>query len=306
MKRLWCGLLIALGAATSGAQAPLRHEFTQVHMGVPVRLVLYTADSARAREGAQAAYGLIANLDAALSDYRPDSELRRLEAGARRWFTPSDDLFAVLTRAVEISRATDGAFDPTTGALTRLWREARTNNTLPDSAAVGRARRTVGWHHILIDSSPPLLQVSGRGTQLDVGGIAKGYILQQAFEVLRALDLRSVLLEAGGDIVVGDAPPGEQGWRIVVGDSSSVQSVTNVAVATSGSREQHLDVPGARYSHVIDPRTGWGVRSRAEVTVIAADGATADAVATALSVLGPGRTDEVVRRVPAVISVLWR
>ena len=305
MRRVFA-LLLGLCAAPTGAQTPVRHEFTQVHMGVPVRLVLYTADSARAREGAQAAYGVIAALDAALSDYRPDSELRRLEASTRRWSPVSDDLFVVLTRAVEIARATDGAFDPTTGALTRVWRAARAANTLPDSAAVRAARQTVGWHHVLIDSSPRLLRVGSRGTQLDLGGIAKGYILQQAFDVLRALELREVLLEAGGDIVVGDAPPGERGWRLVIGDSANVQFVTNVAVATSGSREQHLDVGAERYSHVIDPRTGWGVRSRAEVTVIAADGATADAVATALSVLGAARTDDVVRQNPAVISVMWR
>jgi thiamine biosynthesis lipoprotein len=131
--------------------------------------------------------------------------------------------------------------------------------------------------------------------RIDLGGIAKGYILQDALAVLRRQGIPSAMIEAGGDLVVGDAPPGQAGWNVYVasGDATMLKrarALTNAAVATSGGSEQFFEVKGVRYSHVIDPRTGLGVTGRHIVTVIADNAALADAAATALSVLGPGNS----------------
>jgi thiamine biosynthesis lipoprotein len=121
--------------------------------------------------------------------------------------------------------------------------------------------------------------------RLDLGGIAKGFILRQALDVLRARGAPSALVEAGGDLVAGDPPPGRVGWRIAIAGGDTL--LANVAVATSGGTEQFVEINGERYSHVIDPRTGLGARTgHLVVTVLHPDGAMADATATALSVLG--------------------
>ena len=113
--------------------------------------------------------------------------------------------------------------------------------------------------------------------------------------MLRSRGVPSAMIEAGGDIVVGEAPPGQPGWSVYVAGADTAmlrraRALTNVAVATSGGSEQFVEIEGVRYSHVIDPRTGLGVTGSHLVTVIARDGALADAAATALSVLGPDRS----------------
>ena len=130
--------------------------------------------------------------------------------------------------------------------------------------------------------------------RLDLGGIAKGYILQQALGAMVPLGVTQALVEAGGDIVVGDAPPGRDGWRIDVAGSDAVFAaraarLTNAALATSGPTAQFVEIDGVRYSHVVDPRTGMGLTNGVTARVIARDGATADALATALTVAGPSR-----------------
>jgi thiamine biosynthesis lipoprotein len=127
--------------------------------------------------------------------------------------------------------------------------------------------------------------------RLDLGGVAKGYILQEALATLRAEGVAAGLLEAGGDIVVGDAPPGRAGWRIaneLVADWGpiSYELITNFAVATSGPSAQFVDIDGVRYSHVVDPRTGQALTTATTAIVMAPDGATADALATAATVVG--------------------
>jgi thiamine biosynthesis lipoprotein len=142
--------------------------------------------------------------------------------------------------------------------------------------------------------------------QLDLGGIAKGFILDEALQVLSAHGIAAGLIEAGGDVVVSGAPPGQLGWEIEVpGVEDEVVArarlLTNAAIATSGATEQNVVIDGVRYSHVIDPRTGLGVRGSHQVTVIADNGVTADAIATAASVLGPDSADLLRQRFPGVL-----
>ncbi len=262
-----------------------------MHMGMPVRIVVY-AQREDADRGARAAFATIAALEDIMSDYRPASEVRRLGARAGRWTGVSDPLFAVLARARAIAETTEGAFDPTVGPLVALWREARRTRYLPTPARLDAARQRVGWRLIELDSARQRIRLARAGMRLDLGGIAKGFILQAALGTLRSRGLSRAMLEAGGDIVVGDAPPNRDGWRIDVPDADTAlarraAALVNAAIATSGAASQFVEIAGVRYSHVVDPRTGVGLTNRTSATVIAPDGATADALATALTVLGP-------------------
>ena len=284
-------LLLLLGPPCLQPAATGPFEYSQVHMGMPVRLVLHAPDERLALEAARAAFSRIKSLDEIMSDYRPDSELRRLESQPGQRIVISPELFHVLRTALEVARITNGAFDPTVGPLVALWRTARREQRLPTDDAIRQARELVGFRLVHLDP-PNGVQLAIAGMRLDLGGIAKGYILQEALRTLRAHGVTAALVEAGGDVVVADAPPGKAGWTIATpgsdpGFGQRAGSLANAALATSGPAAQFIEIDGVRYSHVIDPRTGLGVTSGRTVRVIASDAAIADAVATALGVMGP-------------------
>jgi len=287
---------VALLSAPAGAQARRVGEYRELHMGVEVRIVLHARDDAHARGAARAAYDRIAALENITSDYRPESELRRFESRAGEWVPIGRDLLAVLSTALAVARASDGAFDPTVGPLVVLWREARRSGRLPNTRALDSARALVGWGRLVVDTAGARARLQDEGMRLDLGGVAKGYILQRALDELRAHGVRSALIEAGGDIAVGDAPPGERGWRVAApfGDSavrSRAAALSNAFVATSGPSAQVVEIGGRRYSHVVDPRTGVPLGRPVHATVIATDGAIADALATALTLVLPERRE---------------
>jgi FAD:protein FMN transferase len=299
-------MLIVLGLVQLGSTVAVGtpFEYAQVHMGMEVRMRCFASTRPLAETAATAAFTRIAALDRMMSDYRPDSELRRLQGNGNAWTPVPPELFEVLQRAVAIARNTDGIFDPTVAPLVRLWRDARSKQRLPEPSAIRAAKVHVGWRHISLDASRRAVRLPS-GLQIDLGGIAKGYILQQALRELRTHGVRSALIEAGGDIVVSDAPPGRSGWRIEAAGASAAfvewaNNLTNAALSTSGPTAQYLEIEGVRYSHVIDPRTGLGLTNNLTARVIAADAATADALATALTVAGSDRWRTILARFPNV------
>lgn len=311
-------LLLALllpGCATGLRPGPeQRHEFTRPQMGVPFRLVLYAADEASAGVAAEAAFARVAELNTALSDYDPDSELSRLgqASGTGAWVPVSADLWRMLTAGQRLSRETDGAFDVTVGPLVNLWRKARRERRLPAPQLLAEARARAGWRHLELDPRRRAARLDMPDMRLDLGGIAKGYAVDEALRVLRAHGIRSALVSGGGDLVVSAAPPGADGWRIQLegggeGGAAEFVRLRHAALATSGDLFQFVEVDGGRYSHIVDPRTGLGLTNRSLVTVIARDGQTADSLATALSVTGPAAGRHLLRAARAEARVLsWR
>lgn len=279
-------------------------------MGLPVRIVLHAPSEVEGRDAARAAFARIAELDRIMSDYRDDSDLRAVERGAGTWVPASRELRDVLARGRAIAEATGGAFDPTVAPIVALWREARRTRTLPDPARSAAAHALVGWRGIEIDDPAGAIKLRATGMRLDLGGIAKGHILDDARRLLAARGITRTLLEAGGDIVVGDAPPGTDGWRVDTagapeGFAQHASALTRAALATSGASAQFVEIDGVRYSHAIDPRSGTPLTSGYTAMVIAPDGATADALATALTVLGPDAVPGVRARFPGVIAAVW-
>jgi FAD:protein FMN transferase len=270
------------------------YEAVEPHMGSLTRIKLYARDRESAEKGFRAAFGRIAQLDAILSDYKPDSELSRLSSSAvGKPVRVSDDLARVVKAAEEISAATNGAFDITVGPLTHLWRKARRDNVLPSAEAVAQAEAICGFRKLHLDDAKQTVELDAVGMLLDVGGIAKGYAADEALAVLKKMGLPNALVAASGDLAFGDAPPGQPGWKIGI-DSldradkpfTRVLSLSNAGVSTSGGDEQHLETGGKRYSHIINPKTGMGLQDDLTVTTIAQHGMLADAAATAISVLG--------------------
>lgn len=272
-----------------------RFEATQPHMGTTFGIVLYAADDQTAEACFEAAFARVARLNAIMSDYDPDSELSRLSAASptKMPIRLSLELFTVLQHAQRLSEESDGAFDVTVGPLSRLWRRARRRKRMPSADRLSTARNAVGYRSLRLDTAQKTVELLQGGMRLDLGGIAKGFAADEALAVIRAKGVTRVLINAGGDVVLGEAPPKENGWKIGVAalergrPPSRFVRLANCAVATSGDAWQYVEIGGKRYSHILDPRTGLGLTTRSSVTVIAPTGMEADSLASAVSVLGP-------------------
>jgi thiamine biosynthesis lipoprotein len=270
-----------------------RFEFSSAQMGTEFRIILYARDARLASAGAQVAFARIAQLDETMSDYRETSELMRLcHQPAGEWVPLSRDLFAVLSRAQTLAAESRGAFDVTAAPLVKLWRRARRTSQLPDPEKLRAARGLTGYNFLQLNPRTRRGRLLKPGMLLDLGGIAKGYAADEALKVLQTHGIRRALVAASGDIRAGDPPPQARGWRVGVAGLEPVRDPTqeilllaNAAVSTSGDAEQFVEIGGVRYSHIVDPRTGLGVRDRMSTTVVAPDAITADALATAVSVL---------------------
>lgn len=270
-------------------------------MGVEWVVTVHAATAAAGDAAIAAALDEVGRLDAILSDYRPESELSRLSAAAPtpRPVAVGDDLWDVLTRAVAVRDASDGAFDPTVGPLTTLWRQARKTGQLPTPRKLAAALAATGPGTLRLVEEPRGVALLRPGMRLDLGGIGMGFAIDRVLALLRSRGVAAALVDASGDVGASAPPPGDDGWRIAVDPIPGSTAVgtqrvllARAAVTTSGDARQAVSIGGRRYSHVVDPRTGLGIDGPAACTVIAPDATAADALATAANVLGPvrGRT----------------
>jgi thiamine biosynthesis lipoprotein len=289
-----CGLLGVNALAPPELE---RYTFTEPHMGTTVRIVLYAPDEATAKKAAKAAFARIAELNGIMSDYQPTSELMKLcERAGGAPVEVSADLFAVLQKADEVSKLTDGAFDVSISPVVRLWRKARRSREMPKAADIKKALELVDYRKIKLDATRRTVQLLLMGMLLDLGGIAKGYAADAALAVLRQHGITRALVALGGDIAVGDPPPNAPGWKIGIAplkkpdaEPTHYLSLKNAGVSTAGDSEQFVEINGKRYSHIIDPKTGYGVVGRRSVTVIAPNATTSDGFDTPICVMGMER-----------------
>jgi thiamine biosynthesis lipoprotein len=273
-----------------------RFTFTEPHMGTAARIVLYAPDAATANKAAAAAFARIAVLNKIMSDYDPDSELMRLCKHAGGDAVPvSIDLFRVLQEARKYATLSDGAFDVSIGPVVRLWRTARKTGVMPGAAAIKEALEKVDYRKIRLDPKGCTIRLLLMGMLLDLGGIAKGYAVDAALAVLRQHGITRALVALGGDIAVGEPPPGKAGWRIGIAPLRKPDEprhyllLKNAGVSTAGDMHQAVEISGKRYSHIIDPKTGIGLVGRRSATVVAPNATTSDGLDTAMCVMGPER-----------------
>lgn len=241
---------------------------------------------------------LLEQVNALMSTYRPDSQLSRFNADrASDWFPVSPELADVVSLAQQISRVSGGAFDVTVGPLVDLWGfgpEVKPDR-LPAQEAIDAALATTGYGHLSVRERPAALRKALPGLHVDLSAIAKGYGVDRVAELLESEGLVDYLVEIGGELRGRGRNGHGEPWRIAVErpDAASrsvfrVVALRDVGMATSGDYRNFFELDGRRYSHSIDPSTGWPVtHALASVTVLDPRCARADALATALLVLGP-------------------
>ena len=285
-------VLISFVSLCSNAQLQ-RFSYTEPKMGSPFTIILYAQDSVVANNTAQNCFRLVDSLVAILTDYIDSSELNRLCARAgKSGFVCSPTLLEVLLQSKYAFEKSKGSFDITLGPVTRLWRKARKEKIFPDPILVKEKLLLTGFNKVQIDTLTRTVTLQQAGMQLDLGGIGQGYIAQRVIDYLKEQPVKNVLINVSGDIAAIGNPPGKTGWTVAINLPESEHDllpkhlqIINEAVTTSGDVYQYMEHDGKRYSHIVDPSTGYGITSQRNVTVIAADGTTADWLTKACSIL---------------------
>ena len=265
-----------------------RYSFEQPQMGTLFHLEFYAMSDRLAQLAAQECFARLDSLNTTFSDYDPNSELSKLQYGKQ---IVSQDLFVVLAKAQEVAQKTNGAFDISIGPLSKLWRRAFRQMALPAKQKIQTTQSSVDYRQIQL-FAPNVVYLMKPGIKLDAGGIAKGYALDEMARILRKHNITAYLLDGGGDLLIGNTPPHHDGWQvkmpITLRNGEIVYQDTiakDCAIATSGDTYKYLEWEGKRYSHLIDPRTGFGVSHRRMVSLYAPTAMEADVLASAFCII---------------------
>lgn len=254
-------------------------------MGTLGRIVLYTEDEDAGQAAIEAAFARGQEISEICTDYNPESELMKLSSAPLNEPIPvSPTLAAVLMHARATAELTEGAFDPTLGPLTKLWRRSRRKKELPNPDQLASARLAANWKNLAVELEDQFVTLKGENMLLDLGGIAKGFAADEMMGVLQRHGIRSALVAIAGDIRLGAPPPGRTGWRVGIKTLGPMLEqiivVSNCGISTSGDLEQFVEIEGVRYSHIIDPATGLGLTRRIAATVMAPTAVQSDPYAT--------------------------
>ena len=262
-----------------------------------VTVIVYSRSPAQAKRAIDAAFARMAQVERAASIFSPQAEAYRLNQ-AGRLDDPSDDLWDIIQASIRFYRLTGGVFDIAVEPLIELWKSEIEGKHFweldPDTqkAKLAEVRKLLGADRIELISSPRREIVLPPGMKITLGGIAKGYAVDQGLAALREAGIHHALIDAGGDLgAFGGKPDGDK-WKIALRNPKDASqailtfSISDGAIATSGNYERYFD-PQARVGHIIDPRTGYSARLCSSATVIAPTCTEADALATAVFVLGP-------------------
>jgi FAD:protein FMN transferase len=289
-----------------------KHAFQRPKMGSPFIITVYTDDSVKLLKIIDLAYKRVDILNQIFSDYLENSEINTLCKTAKSliWQPISADLCHLLNLSKDAFNDSKGAYDVTIAPVIKLWRKARKEKLLPSKNDLKTALSKVGFNKIEVDKSLKM-RFFTEGVSFDFGGIVKGFAAQEVVNLLTVNGFPICLVDAGGDLAMGAPPISKdsitRGWRIGVSVPNAENQVIpaflylqNQAVATSGDLYQSVEINGKTYSHIVNPKTGLGLTHRRNVTVIAPDGAQADWLATACSVLSIKKALKLVKKYPNV------
>jgi len=287
-------------------------------MSTFARVVAIAEDTQTAEKSITSAFEQLQAVDELMSDYKEDSQISKVNRDAfKNPVAVSKSTFEVLQKSLEFSKLTDGAFDITVGPLVDLWRAAADANSMPSTEQLAEVRGRVGYEKIILDADNLSVRFAVDGMRLDPGGIAKGYAIDKAIEAMRKTGASGGMVDVGGDIrCFGPPPAGKEKWVIGLQDPAGaiegvrparypvVLKFNDAAVATSGGYRRFVLIEGKKYSHIINKQTGLSSDKLSSVTIIAETAIEADALATAVSVMGREKGMALIEKTPNVEAVL--
>jgi thiamine biosynthesis lipoprotein len=286
---LFFSFILILGPTSS--QSSNLFKYHQVAMGTAIEITLIGNDEEAADKEALQAFQEIKRIERLMSPWLDSSDVTRMNRSAGvEWIKVSSETEEVIKKAKEISELSEGGFDITIGPLAELWRKAREKKVPPSVEEVDEKLDLINFRNVEIDQEGKVF-LKKKGMAIDLSGIAKGYAVDRAFDVLRSLGYQNLIVNAGGDLRVGGFR-NNQPWSIGIQNPRKPQkiltriSVSDMAIATSGDYEKFFIYEGKRYHHIFNPRDGFPPDGCQSVTIVTKECITADALATAVFVLG--------------------
>ena len=277
-------ILFAVHPAQAGSFQPLQsyHEVRYV-MGTLLDITLYHRDRREARETMNKAFSLANRLDRLLSNYKPRSEVNRLNGKGGEGRVPvSSEFYDLLVKAKQLSRRTEGAFDITVGPLIDLWRSAGTNGELPASQSLDERLKLVGMNQVILHPHREV-ELLQKGVRIDTGGIGKGYAVDLIVRLFRKSGVEAGLINFGQSSVYAlGSPPKSPSWNLLLQfqdrDPMGIVILKDQAFSASDSLGRSIEIAEKKYGHVIDPRSGLPVTERVQAVVIAPSATEAEAM----------------------------
>jgi FAD:protein FMN transferase len=268
------------------------YRYSRPVMGTVANVTVAASDREKALEAAEAAFAEIDRIEKLMSPYLEASDVSRINRGAAGApVTVGDETFRILQYSAALSEETGGAFDVTFMPLGRLWDYKKEPFSPPGAALVARTKELVNYRNLILEPGNRSVRLLRRGMGVGLGAVAKGYAVGRAVAVIRDLGIQDCIVEIGGDLQVSGTRLGRP-WITGLrhprngGILLSIEMPPGASIVTSGDYERTAVYKGKRYHHIIDPRTGAPTETFQSVSVITADPMKADAVATALFVLG--------------------
>lgn len=306
---LFLGLTALLWPACTGTQSPALHKVNRLLMGTLVEVTVAGAGD-QVKSVTQAILDEIQRVENLTSFHKPSALTAMNDNAGREPIRCEPELLDLVRQSLEMARLTGGAYDPTIGPVSKLWSFSGGQPRLPSPSEIADALTRVGWERVKIDTQAGTISLPEAGMALDLGGIAKGYALDKALEVIRRSGVKAALVNAGGDIVaVGEKAPGKP-WRVGVQDPrrgdaiKAVVSLKDRFIVTSGDYERFFVQDGKRYHHILNPHTGYPAEGLSSVTIIANKGSATEALAVAVSVLGAEKGLKLIEATPGVHAML--
>lgn len=274
-------------------------------MGSVFEISLVGTDSASLAYQIQLVIDEIERIESLISEWRPNTQISEVNRNAGiRPVKVDREVFELTRRAISYSILSDGAFDISVAALDKIWRFDGSMDALPSDAAVQNSVTKVGFEKIELDSIASTIFLKQSGMKIGFGSIGKAYAADRGRHILQEMGVKGGLINASGDITLWGKPPGKKSWSIGISDPEKPYKITRKlrmkegAVATSGNYKKYVMFNGVRYSHIMDPRTGYPATELASVTVIGPMAEFANALSTSVMVLGVKKGLKLMERYP--------
>lgn len=272
----------------------MQKKLTQLLMGNRFEITVEAKTDAEADFFLKKAVEEISRIEALLSTYQSTSETNLINENAGiKPVKVSDETFSIIARSKKISEITQGAFDITYGSIDkRFWNFDTEMTSLPDEDLAQKSIDLIDYRNIELNAENKTVFLKNKGMRIGFGGIGKGYAAEKAKNLLKSLGVKAGIINASGDLSCWGIPENGKSWTIGIahpdfsGMPFSTLEVTDLAIATSGNYEKFVMIDGKKYSHTIDPKTGFPIHGIKSVTVISPNAEISDAFATPISIMG--------------------
>lgn len=304
-------LLLLTFSALAHAQKLDRYEQVLLLMGSRFEIIAVSEDSNLAKKGINSAIEEIRRIEKLISSWDPSSQTSAINLNAGKQTVAIDDeLFYLIKRCNKISQLTEGHFDISYASMDKIWKFDGSMNALPESSTVAASVSKINFQDIILDDSSKSVFLKNLGMKIGFGAIGKGYAANRAKSIMSGLGIMNGIINAGGDLISWGSQENGKPWQIAVTEPTDKTKnlgwldISNSAVVTSGNYEKYVEFNGKRYTHIINPKTGYPAYGLRSVTIVCKDAEIADAIATSVFIMGKEDGLKLVNQIKGVECLL--